>query len=48
MTEEIRAELVATVWRVVARQGAVVRTGDTVVILESMKYGDPGVDGDER
>ncbi|PXY21060.1 biotin/lipoyl-binding carrier protein [Prauserella muralis] len=37
MAEEIRAELVANVWRVVARPGTAVHTGDTVVILESMK-----------
>lgn len=34
---EIRAEMVANVWKVVAAQGDVVADGDTVVILESMK-----------
>ncbi len=29
--------MVASVWKVVAEQGAVVATGGTVVILESMK-----------
>lgn len=37
MAEEIRAEIVANVWEVVATQGTVLRGGDTVVILESMK-----------
>lgn len=34
---EIRAEMVASVWKVVAAEGASVADGDTVVILESMK-----------
>ena len=34
---EIRAEMVANVWKVVATQGAQVQDGDTLVILESMK-----------
>jgi biotin carboxyl carrier protein len=34
---EIRAEMVANVWKVVASQGAQVDDGDTLVILESMK-----------
>jgi acetyl/propionyl-CoA carboxylase alpha subunit len=33
----IHAEMVANVWKVVARQGGQVRAGDTLVILESMK-----------
>ena len=37
MAEEIRAEMVASVWKVVAQQGAPLAAGDTVVILESMK-----------
>ncbi len=37
MAEEIRAEMVASVWKVVAGQGAALAAGDTVVILESMK-----------
>ncbi|CAN5292407.1 biotin/lipoyl-binding carrier protein [soil metagenome] len=37
MIEEIRAEMVASVWKVVAEQGAAVASGGTVVILESMK-----------
>ncbi len=37
MAEEIRAEMVASVWKVVAEQGATLLAGDTVVILESMK-----------
>ena len=34
---EIRAEMVANVWKVVVSQGDTVADGDTLVILESMK-----------
>ena len=34
---EVRAEMVANVWKVVAAEGQQVNTGDTLVILESMK-----------
>jgi biotin carboxyl carrier protein len=34
---EIRAEMVANVWKVVAVEGDDVADGDTLVILESMK-----------
>jgi acetyl-CoA carboxylase biotin carboxyl carrier protein len=34
---EVRAEMVANVWKIVARQGEPVEDGDTLVILESMK-----------
>ena len=34
---EIRAEMVANVWKVVATEGQQIGAGDTVVILESMK-----------
>jgi biotin carboxyl carrier protein len=34
---EVRAEMVANVWKVVATQGETVQDGDTLVILESMK-----------
>jgi acetyl-CoA carboxylase biotin carboxyl carrier protein len=34
---EIRAEMVANVWKVVASEGDSVADGDTLVILESMK-----------
>ena len=37
MAEEIRAEMVANVWKVVASTGDEVTEGDTLVILESMK-----------
>jgi biotin carboxyl carrier protein len=46
---EIRAEMVANVWKVVASEGDQVNEGDTLVILESMKMEipvlaeDPGV-----
>ena len=34
---EVRAEMVANVWKVVASEGDHVEDGDTLVILESMK-----------
>ncbi|HUC58592.1 MAG TPA: biotin/lipoyl-binding carrier protein [Streptosporangiaceae bacterium] len=34
---EIRAEMVANVWKVIVAQGDSVADGDTLVILESMK-----------
>ena len=37
MAKEIRAEMVANVWKVVVTQGDSIADGDTVVILESMK-----------
>jgi biotin carboxyl carrier protein len=37
MADEIRAEMVANVWKVVAAEGDTVADGDTLVILESMK-----------
>ena len=37
MADEIRAEMVANVWKVVASVGDTVAEGDTLVILESMK-----------
>ena len=37
MADEIRAEMVANVWKVVASAGDTVSDGDTLVILESMK-----------
>jgi acetyl-CoA carboxylase biotin carboxyl carrier protein len=37
VAEEIRAEMVANVWKVVAAPGDSVDDGDTLVILESMK-----------
>ncbi len=37
MAEEVRAEMVANVWKVVASEGDSVDDGDTLVILESMK-----------
>ncbi|HAF67821.1 MAG TPA: hypothetical protein DCX77_08165 [Acidimicrobiaceae bacterium] len=40
---EIRAELTATVWKVVVEQGATVAEGDELVILESMKMEIPVV-----
>ncbi|HZE38115.1 MAG TPA: biotin/lipoyl-binding carrier protein [Stackebrandtia sp.] len=37
MAEEIRAEMVANVWKVVAKQGDEITEDDPIVILESMK-----------
>jgi biotin carboxyl carrier protein len=37
MANEIVAEMVASVWKIVAEPGAAVAAGDIVVILESMK-----------
>lgn len=37
MVDEIRAEMVANVWKVVVAEGDPVAAGDTLVILESMK-----------
>jgi biotin carboxyl carrier protein len=37
VADEIRAEMVANVWKVVAATGDRVDDGDTLVILESMK-----------
>ena len=40
---EVRAEMVANVWKVVVSQGDAVSDGDTLVILESMKMEIPVV-----
>ena len=40
---EVRAELTATVWKVVVEQGATVAEGDELVIIESMKMEIPVV-----
>ena len=37
MADEIRAEMVANVWKVVVAEGDTVEDGATLVILESMK-----------
>jgi acetyl-CoA carboxylase biotin carboxyl carrier protein len=37
VAEEVRAELVANVWKIVVTEGQQVEDGDTLVILESMK-----------
>ena len=37
VSAEIQAEMVASVWKVVANRGDTVQVGDAVVILESMK-----------
>jgi len=43
MADEIRAEMVANVWKIVASVGDEVSEGDTLVILESMKMEIPVV-----
>jgi acetyl-CoA carboxylase biotin carboxyl carrier protein len=37
VAEEVRAEMVANVWKVMVSTGDAVGEGDTLVILESMK-----------
>jgi acetyl-CoA carboxylase biotin carboxyl carrier protein len=37
VAEEVRAEMVANVWKVVVAEGDHVEDGDTIAILESMK-----------
>ena len=37
MAAEVRAEMVANVWKVLVAEGDTVADGDTLVILESMK-----------
>ena len=37
MAQEVRAEMVANVWKIVVAEGDTVTDGDTLVILESMK-----------
>ena len=46
MAEEIRAEMVANVWKVVKAAGDEVDEGDTLVILESMKMEIPVITED--
>jgi len=41
--EEVRAEMVANVWKIVVAEGDAVSDGDTLVILESMKMEIPVV-----
>jgi biotin carboxyl carrier protein len=43
VAEEVRAEMVANVWKVVVKPGDTVESGDTLVILESMKMEIPVV-----
>jgi acetyl-CoA carboxylase biotin carboxyl carrier protein len=37
VSEEVLAEMVANVWKIVVAQGDTVEEGDTICILESMK-----------
>jgi biotin carboxyl carrier protein len=43
VAEEVRAEMVANVWRVLVAQGEPVAEGDSLLILESMKMEIPVV-----
>ncbi|GGM81808.1 biotinylated protein TB7.3 [Dactylosporangium sucinum] len=43
MADEVRAEMVANVWKITTQVGAEVNEGDTLVILESMKMEIPVV-----
>ena len=43
MAEQVHAEMVANVWKVVVAEGDTVSDGDTLVILESMKMEIPVV-----
>ena len=43
MAQELRAEMVANVWKVLVEPGDTVAEGDTLVILESMKMEIPVV-----
>lgn len=47
MAEEVRAEMVANVWKIVVSPGDEVSEGDTLVILESMKMEIPVVAEDD-
>jgi acetyl-CoA carboxylase biotin carboxyl carrier protein len=46
VAEEVRAEMVANVWKVVVGPGDVVSAGDTLVILDSMKMEIPVISED--
>ncbi|MGI8416489.1 MAG: biotin/lipoyl-binding carrier protein [Nakamurella sp.] len=43
MAEQVHAEMVANVWKVLVTEGDAVSDGDTLVILESMKMEIPVV-----
>ncbi|WP_188197468.1 biotin/lipoyl-binding carrier protein [Nonomuraea sp. SYSU D8015] len=44
---EVRAEMVANVWKVLVKEGDTISEGDTLVILESMKMEIPVLAEDE-
>ncbi|GAA3442033.1 MULTISPECIES: biotin/lipoyl-binding carrier protein [Planomonospora] len=44
---EVRAEMVANVWKVLVSEGDTVEDGDTLVILESMKMEIPVIAEDD-
>ncbi|GAB2936730.1 biotin/lipoyl-binding carrier protein [Nonomuraea fastidiosa] len=44
---EVRAEMVANVWKVLVKEGDTVSDGDTLVILESMKMEIPVIAEDD-
>ncbi len=43
MSEEVLAEMVANVWKIVVAEGDAISAGDPIVILESMKMEIPVV-----
>ena len=45
MSDEIRAEMVANVWKITTEVGAAVSEGDTLVVLEARKLEIPVVAG---
>jgi len=47
VAEEVRADMVANVWKVVVSAGDSVADGDTLVILESMKMEIPVTAGSD-
>ena len=48
MAEEVRAEMVANVWKIVVAPGDSVEDGDTLVILGIDEDGDPGDRREQR
>lgn len=43
---EIKSEITGTVWKVIAKQGDTVESGDTLVVIESMKMEIPVITED--
>ena len=43
---EVKSEITGTVWKVIAKPGDKVASGDTLAIVEPMKMGSPGITED--